>query len=201
METREENTTPRLRRLRRSIKLPVVSGKASALVLVACFALTGVLIPVALRLPAWVDAEAVLAVWWALWLGVLTGLLYAGRQVSDDHRLAPPAGAMSPGGWWDWFPEFGFLGLEGCLLGLVVLLVVALLGVVAWFVAEFAVPLLTFVLYLAVRGMLAQAVNGRPACQGRLGRSLAVALGWATLYTAPVAGAVWLIHALHRAHS
>jgi len=47
--------------------------------------------------------------------------------------------------------------------------------------------------------MLARAVHGRQACRGDLSRSFAVALAWATLYTAPVAGAVWLDHALHRA--
>jgi hypothetical protein len=47
-ETQERRRVQR-RRLARTARLPLLSGKVSALVLVACFALTAVLIPMALQ--------------------------------------------------------------------------------------------------------------------------------------------------------
>src|SRR5262249_10174101 len=83
--------------LARRLRLPRLSGKVSAAWLVCCFALTAVLIPMALRLPRWVEFEIVLAAWWAIWLAVLAGLLYTGRRVTDDHRLGEPRNWFSSG--------------------------------------------------------------------------------------------------------
>src|SRR5690242_14129916 len=66
------------------------SGKASAAWLVICFGLTAVLIPMALHLPRWVEFEIVLGAWWAVWLAVLTWLLFTGKRVTDDHQLGSP---------------------------------------------------------------------------------------------------------------
>jgi hypothetical protein len=201
----------RRRELIKAIRLPHVSGKASAAWLVACFALTAALIPTAVRLPLWIDFEIVLAVWWLVWAGVLTRLLYLGWHVSDDHRLGTPrtwfgSGSGSGGrtrrtsssGWFD----LGFWDLsggEGCVwvLGLV-LAVVVLLGA-AWFVVEVAVPLVAFLLYWTVRGMLAAVLNDDHRCQGRLAAAAGRGLLWATVYTAPLAGVVWLVHHFHAA--
>jgi hypothetical protein len=76
--------------LAKRIRLPRLSGKASAAWLVICFVLTAVLIPIALRLPQWVEFEIVLAVWWAIWLAVLARLLYTGQRVADDHQMREP---------------------------------------------------------------------------------------------------------------
>jgi len=45
------------------VRLPRLSGKASAAWLVICFLLTAVLIPMALNLPQWIKFEMVLGAW------------------------------------------------------------------------------------------------------------------------------------------
>ncbi|HEX3315469.1 MAG TPA: hypothetical protein VHR72_11290, partial [Gemmataceae bacterium] len=92
-----------------------------------------------LRLPIWIDFEVVLAVWWTIWLGALTSLLYTGNRLSDDHRLHEPrnwfalaktngnspkrAGGIG-GGWWPWVVVDG----EGCVYALGLLLALAVLA-------------------------------------------------------------------------
>jgi hypothetical protein len=195
----------RRRKLIKAIRLPHVSGKASAAWLVACFALTGALIPMAVRLPLWVDFEIVLAAWWVIWAGVLTRLLYVGQPVSDDHRFGQPrswgaatetAKSASAFDWFSWAEV-----PEGCAFVLVLLLLFSLLIFVAWFVVEIAVPLVAFLLYFLVRAMLATVLNHDHGCQGRVVRSAARAVLWATVYTAPLAGVVWLVHRVHGPHA
>ena len=70
-------------RLGRILRLPRLSGKASAACLVAFFLATGLLIPGVVRLPLWIDFEIVLAIWWLGWLVVLAVLLYRGQRVTD----------------------------------------------------------------------------------------------------------------------
>lgn len=191
--------------LARRVRLPRLSGKASAAWLVVCFALTAVLIPMALRLPPWVEFEIVVAVWWAIWLAVLTRLLYVGQRVADDHQLGQPrnwfGGTTQPArtdadrAWWDGF-FWGWCWGDGDVIAIVIGLVL-LVGLI-WFLFEIAIPLLLFVLYFVTRGMLACVVNDRHHCHARLGRSLGWAAVWATLYTAPLAGAVWFIHYVHQ---
>src|SRR5262249_46714596 len=82
--------TSRRQLLARAARLPRLSGKASAAWLLICFILTGLLIPAVLRLPSWIEYEVVLAIWWVVWLAVLTRLLYTGQRVADDHRLQEP---------------------------------------------------------------------------------------------------------------
>src|SRR2546423_12073193 len=71
------------------IRLPMVSGKASAAALLACLALTALLVPMTVHEPIWIDVEFVLMGWWFLWTGALAYLLYTGQRVSDDHQLPP----------------------------------------------------------------------------------------------------------------
>jgi hypothetical protein len=104
-------------------------------------------------------------------------------------------------GWWDgffWvsFPDFSVTDdnpVVGCLL---LILLMVLLPFIIVFLIEAAI-LVAFVMYLMIRGMLAQVANTRLHCRGRLGRSLAFSLLWATLYTAPLGGLIWFIHHLH----
>jgi hypothetical protein len=121
-----------------SVRLPPLSGKASAACLLACFALTGALVPMAVRLPLWVDFELVLAAWWLIWGTVLSWLLYRGRHVSDDHSMATPrrwfgsdkrtASAASTD--LDWLGCADWLDLRGCMFNLLLLLAcAALIGV------------------------------------------------------------------------
>jgi hypothetical protein len=155
------------------------------------------------RLPRWINFEIVLALWWSVWLVVLTWLLFTGRLVTDDHQLGKPR---------RWF-QFDFSDLLpsldpwdliftnklgdwmfGCALGVLLLAIVA----VVWILIELAIPAILFLLYFVTRGMLAQVVNDRHHCKGRLGRALSRGFLWATVYTAPLAAAVWYVHYVHR---
>jgi hypothetical protein len=238
--------TPAGRRqlLARTVRLPRLSGKASAAWLLFCFLLTALLIPALLRLPRWIDYEIVLAAWWAVWLAVLSRLLYTGQHVADDHRLAQPrnwfasnreeaqggltvapAPDVAPGwlsmnkkegqgktasndrddaghredraaraSWWDGFFWGSVAGDEAVAVGCLVVIGLVLLVGVVWFLIEVAIPLVLFVLYFVTRGMLAHVVNDRHRCRSRLSRALAWAGIWATVYTVPLAGVVWLVH-------
>ena len=185
-----------------------LSGKGTAWRLALAFALTGILIPMLLKLPIWIDYEIVLCVWWVIWLGTLTSLLYTGMRVTDDHQLRPARnwlklGGSEPtkssrkdrdvsrgdGGWWP-----GMYVGEGCFYILVLLIALAALAFALWFLIEVAIPVLLFLIYLVPRGMLAHVVNDRHHCQGRLSRSFLWALIWATVYTVPLAGIVWFVH-------
>jgi hypothetical protein len=194
------------------LRLPRLSGKASAACLVIFFLTTGLLIPRVVRLPLWIDFEIVLAIWWLGWLIVLSVLLYRGQRVTDDHQLGQPRNWLNvlkgkpadpldirkkeSSSWWyalQWATPFDG---EGCLvlLGVLIALVVGFFAI--WFLIEVAIPLVLFLLYVSARGMLAAVINDRHRCPGRLGRSLAWALVWATAYTAPLAGLVWIVHSL-----
>jgi hypothetical protein len=194
--------------LARRVRLPRLSGKASAAWLVICFALTAVLIPMALRLPRWVKFEIVLAAWWAIWLVVLARLLYTGQRVMDDHQMRPPrnwftfkrAQQDEPNqnpdrSWWNGFFWGTFWGDGDAVL---IVFGLFLLLVVIWFLFEIAIPVLLFLLYFLARGMLAQVVNDHHHCRGRLGRALGWGAVWATAYTAPLTAAVWFIHYVYQ---
>ncbi len=184
------------------MQLPAVSGKSSAAALGACLALSAVLFPVASRLPVWVEAEVVVGIWWAIWVVALTSLLVRGRRVSDDHQL----GASRSWGMPD-LSSVGSVGdpgcvsiidVEGCLIVLTAIAAVFLLVGAAWLLVELVVPLVAFVLYAVLRGMLAHAVNDRHACEGDLPRSTFWGTLWASVYTAPIALLVYLAHSLAR---
>jgi hypothetical protein len=187
--------------------LPRLSGKASAAWLVVCFALTAVFIPMVLRLPRWVKFEIVLAIWWVIWLTVLTRVLYTGQQVADDHQMQAPRGWFSSrpsslgersGADSAWWFAFWPLDIEGAAIGCLIVIGLVLLAGLAWFLIEVAVPLVAFLLYLITRGMLARVVNDRHHCRGRLGRAFAWAVVWSTVYTAPLAAVVWFVHYVHQ---
>ena len=198
--------------LAKRVRLPRLSGKASAAWLAVCFGLTAALIPMVLRLPRWVEFEIVLVLWWVIWLAVLTRLLYTGQRVADDHQLREPRSWFSSDkpeqkeqkkdpdrSWWDGFSTGWFVGdADGVAIGCLVVVGLVVLAGLVWFLIEVAIPLVLFLLYFVTRGMLAQVVNDRHRCRGRLGRALAWGLVWATLYTTPVAAAVWYVHFFHQ---
>ncbi len=196
-----------IRSVRRALYLPRVSGVQSFLVLLLCMGVTALIVPMAFKLPAWIKAEIVLAAWWGIWCLALTLFLYNGWLVSHDFETPQFSGGAVrwdrdrgdySRGWWDGF-FWGLLpmdlegGLFGCLALLVLIFVLPFLIV---FLVEAAV-MVAFVLYLLIRGMLAQVANARLRCRGQLGRSLAFGVLWATLYTLPLAGLVWFVHWLH----
>jgi hypothetical protein len=190
-------------------RLRRVSGRLAAAWLVFCLLLTAILIPMALRIPRWIEFEIVLSVWWVVWLAMLTWFLFSGLRVADDHSLHEPRNwfsgwfasknnssqqSQTGGSWWDGFFWGWFVGDE--LIFLIIAAVVLVGGI--WFLFEVAIPVLFFLLYFVARGMLAGVVNDRHHCRGKVGPSMLWGFVWATAYTAPLAGAVWFIHFAHQ---
>jgi hypothetical protein len=187
----------------------MVSGKASAAVLVVCFALTAVLIiPLARRLPPWVDFEIVLGMWWVVWAVALAVLLYRGSRLSDDHVHRGPRDWLAPfrsdrpsekksSDWWWPDPTWLVPDSEGCLIVLAIILAVVIALVGIWLLIEIVIPALAFVAYFLIRGMLARVTNDKHGCQGSVVRSVLWGSLWATLYTLPFALLVWLVHFVH----
>ena len=181
-----------------------VSGTITALWLVACLVLTAVLIPAVLRLPRWVEFEIVLGVWWVVWFVALTWFLFRGLRVTDDLAFHQPrnwfssgttqAKSESSGSWWDGFWWGSSCGGDAVL----VLVGVVALFIGTWFLIEVAIPVVFFLLYLITRGMLAGVANDRHHCRGNVARAAGWGFLWATVYTGPLAGAVWLVHFVHQ---
>lgn len=216
MASSDEQTVTKRGRVARALAIPAVSGKVSVLWLVVCFVLSAVLAPMVLRLPRWIEFEIVVGLWWGVWLITLTWLLFQGWHVSDDHAWTPRRSFFSSGqkqkkegersnassessrsSWMDIFDAWDFDFGEGCGSVLAAIAAILFLFLAAWFLIEFGLPGLAFVLYFCVRGMLARVVNSGGFCRGNLPLALMIAGAWATLYTAPVALAVWLIHVFH----
>jgi hypothetical protein len=198
------------RRRRLNFRLPLVSGVTSAIVLVLCFGVTALLIPFAVRQKPWIDAEIVCAAWWLIWIVGLSILLYTGHRISDDYRPGQPrnwftwlgdraedmpgATHFSSGCWW--FPIDALTGGEGCLAILVVIVALLVILSAAWFLIEIAFPVVGFAVYFLVRGMVGAVVNDRHGCEKSLPRAIGWGTLWATLYTAPLALLVFLVHLL-----
>jgi hypothetical protein len=175
----------------------VVSGKGSAALLVLCFALSSIILPVAAHLPRWVEFELVIGAWWVIWTIALVYLLHKGCDITDDMQpRTPRTGGCS---WGDTIGDgCAFAPIEaGECGGIVVgLLAIVLLIAGLWLAIEVLIPGLAFLLYWLVRGMAARAVNDRKDCKENLLRSAGWGVLWATLYTAPLALAAWAIHAI-----
>jgi hypothetical protein len=190
----DDDRGPRRReRLAAAATLPSLSGRQSAWVLLACLGLAAALVlPFAPDLPFWLRVEVVLALWWTTWTGLMTYLLHRGARLLDDQEpsdrlrawLGGAGERMEDDADPAWAHSVAFAGA----LVLVLLLL--------WFFVAFALPLLAFSAYLLVRGGLARVVHDRHDCRGRWGRSLAWAALWATVYVAPLAGLVALVHAV-----
>jgi hypothetical protein len=184
-----------------AVKLPMLSGAASAVALFACFALTGLLVPLVLRKPLWIDAEFVVASWWLVWVIALTVILYRGHKVSDDHAMKSPRswGLREKLRGWGWASDASdvggwFLDSEACAVVALILLALPLLVLLIWALLEVAIPGIAFIAYILLRGQLANVANDKHGCQGRPLRAAAWGILWATLYTAPLAALVWFVH-------
>lgn len=175
-----------------------VSGRGSALVVGGLLLLAAVLLPLVVRRAMWLDAEAALVGWFVIWTGALWWLGYHGRPVERDWPdYAPLWGDRKHRGssGWDALGGLDFGGLDagdgcaGLLIGLVLLaFAVILFG--------FLVPLLAVVLFTVMRALLGQAGRYADRVEGRALAALAVAAGWAAVYTVPLAIAVWALHVL-----
>lgn len=185
-------------------RLPGVSGRWSSLGLLALFVLSGLVVPLALHRALWIEAEAVIGVWFVIWAIVLTALGYSGRSVEQDRRSfrstwdrlrlrmrGAATDAPSTGSPWVWLPDGVDLSGagEGCLWLVAALVVLAILYVaIGW-----VIPFIAFTLYELVRGMLDR-VGAGPETRGDLPSALGRGILWAAVYTAPIAVLVWAIH-------
>jgi hypothetical protein len=210
MDDSHSNKPERIRRPGAPVRLPLVSGKASAsaVVLAFCCLLAVVLIlPLARGVQPWIRFEIILGLWWLVWVIALTTRLYSGARITDDHTLGKPRnwfaglGKVSTGGEptgcspWVWLlPDAG----EGCAIAAGVILAVAAVLLSLWLLIEVVIPVLAFIAYFLIRGMLAHVVNDVHGCKGNnLLRAVLWGSLWATLYTAPLALIIWLAHLIH----
>jgi hypothetical protein len=197
-----EKYAQRRSRLARVVKLPMLSGKLSAAVLIGCFLVTAALIPIVLRKDPWLDAELVVGSWWLIWIIALSMCLYHGHKVSDDHEMrSPPSWGLKDmlSSWgWDvgdvaWL-DLGGSGGEACAIGCLIIAALPLLILLIWVLVEVAIPAILFIAYFLVRGQLAHVANDKHDCKGNLVRSILWGTLWATVFTAPLAGLVWFVH-------
>jgi len=193
-----------------AIHRPSYSGRTAALLLVLCLVFAAAIaLPLLKWMPLWLRMETVLAVWWLGWLTALTVLLYRGALVDDDVSFKPPRN------WFRWGKgdgvgsgvAEGVSGVgDGCLTfgegcGQVVVVVIALVLAVGafWLLIELVLPLLLVAAFTPLRALLARVAHDDHGCEGKFGRALQYGAFWATVYVAPLAGAVWLGHVLRAA--
>jgi hypothetical protein len=193
-QPRDDGRDPdRRARLAAAATLPTLSGRQSAWVLLACLGLAAALVlPFAPDLPFWLRVEVVLSLWWTTWTGLMTYLLHRGARLSDDHEPSDRLRAWL-GGAGERMEDAPEEAWSGSLVYFTNIVLVLLL---LWFFVAFALPLLAFSAYLLVRGALVHVVHDRHDCRGDWGRSLAWAALWATIYIAPLAGLVAVVHAI-----
>jgi hypothetical protein len=188
---------------------PTLSGRTTAMVTLATMALTAAGFPWLLNQPRWVEVELTLLAWWAGAALALWALLFRGYRIDDDHYFHAPnrIGADAVEGMSDSTGgcDFGFDGCEVVTTPLSALFAAAFLVLaailVAWVVVELIIPIVFLAFYVTTLAAIRRASRDRHDCAGDPGRSLRWALTWATLYIAPIAVLVWLLHrALPLAH-
>ncbi len=195
---------------------PRISASATALVVLASFAASGMMLPTALHLPRWIEAELVLASWWLIVTTVLTILLFRGFRLRDDFVYFSPWNRptdvgknvdnssmptrVADGCTSGCSPFDGCSGVdgEGILIGLVVAAALAIAFGAAWIFVEFALPLFFFLMYALFMRAIARVANDRHGCEGSLARSSSWGLAWATAYIAPLAGLAAIAHFMRR---
>ncbi len=199
-------------RIRRAVSrvAPQVSGATTALVLIAAFATSAVLLPFGLHLPRWIEAEIVIGVWWAVMTGMLSVLLYRGYRLRDDwvyfspwNRPAAPddTAKASPKAKGGALENSGTGCADGCsaadgegaLIAIVVGAALALVFGAAWILVEVAMPLTFFLIYVIVLRAIGRVARTQ-GCEGDLVRSLGRGMLWSTVYLLPLVALTFLIH-------
>jgi hypothetical protein len=188
----------RLRRVARVVA-PPVSGSMAALVAAMLFALVAGVVPTVLFLPVWVEWEIVVVGWWLVWGSAFTVLLYRGWRIAKDmSELRKGDSSDSTFGWGN-LADIGDSGCtdpEGCLVTLAGLLLLVVAVALAWVLIELVVPVLFAGAYWFIIRALTHVANDGHDCQGKLAKSMLWGGLWALLYTLPVAGLIWIGHAL-----
>jgi hypothetical protein len=206
-----QNHPPRPRITYTGARAALASGKWSVAALVVSFIVTAVLVPVAAHLPRWVEVELVIGAWWAVWVCALAYLLHRTCGISDDAtapssprwlrgRSGSSSDSSSDASGCLHLADPGCADLslagEGCAQAVIAVVCIALIVVGASLVVELVIPGLAFLMYVLIRGMLARALSGREDCQDSVVRSLLWGTFWATVYTLPLALAVWGVHVI-----
>lgn len=193
--------------------VPRVSGAATAGIVGASFILAAVVLPLSFQLPHWIEAEAVLAIWWVALTATLAVLLYRGFRLKDDYvfvafwnrtRNAGKPGRTSRGDALSGCAQN--VGCDGCgsfdgeaaLFAIVIAIALAAVFGVAWIVAELALPIVLFVSYAVLHRAITRVAHDRHDCRGRLAKSIGWGGLWAGIYLVPLAVVVLLIHAVAR---
>lgn len=176
---------------------PRLSARTTALVMLGAFVLAALLVPGALRLPRWIEAELVLAAWWAIVGTTLTTLLYRGYRLEDDYaHFVTPRPRRSSG---STSPDLGDLSGcgdagEGCVGAVAAIVLVVVLFGLSWLIVELVLPVVFLLAYGLFLRAIARVANDRHGCEGALGRALVRGWAWASLYVAPLALLVWVAH-------
>lgn len=179
------------------------SSWAALLVAVAGFGLAALLVPAALKLPRFVEAEVVLVAWLGILWVCLAVTLYRGARLGDDHVLhirAPDFKTPKA-----WYPEteiavdasaelLGCIASEGCpVVGAVFAFAMLVLGA-SWLLAELLFPAFFLIAYTLLRAALTRVTNDAHECARSVPRALIWGFLWSGLYTAPLAAFVALLH-------
>lgn len=183
----------------------LVSGRATALLLLGICAGTALALPFSMKLPRWIEWEAVFGIWALALCGTLTTLLYRGWRVADDHRFvimardegpaAPPKDSLG----WNWKEDaISVADPEGCLGALAVAVVMLLSFVAAWLFVELVFPLIFFAAYWLVMKAIARVANDRHGCEHDLPKALLWGALWTVTYLGPIAAVVALVHLVVR---
>ncbi len=189
--------------------VPMLSGRVTALSVLGAFVVAASVLPLALKLPAWVEVELVVSALFLLLWGTLAGLLYSGYRLREDHAIVLPwggsaatrpaakNGGSSPGKGCD--PGCSGCGdvpvdAEGC--GVIVVIALALGAALAlsWLVLELLVPIVFYAAYELLVRSIGRVANDRHGCEGSLARSLGWGGLWAGIYTVPLALVVFAVH-------
>ncbi|XXY46410.1 hypothetical protein WME91_41060 [Sorangium sp. So ce269] len=193
---------------------PRLSGSATAIVMIASLAASAVLLPASLKLPRWIEAELVLALWWVIVTTTLAALLHRGFRLRDDFVYFAPwsrpalpgeprgsGGALSKGvdvGVSVGCESLGGADIEGCVVIIALGLALSAAFGAAWVAVELATPLAFFLMYWLFMRAIGRVANDHHGCEGDLPRSIRWGALWATLYVLPVAAIAWAVHALGR---
>jgi len=188
------------------------STQATVLLVLACLSFTATVLPFAVHLPRWVEAEVVLGAWWLIWAAVLAVLAYRGRPLDETHRLeirgpfasspsspsamsppVVPAAAPVRSRWYNWL-DLGSADGEGGLIIIAAALLVGIALLAAWLVVELAAPAVFFLAYLGIARALRRALAA--SHRGNALRSGLHGALWATAYVAPLGAVIAIVHAL-----
>lgn len=194
------------------VSVPAVSARTTTLLLGLALVAAAVLVPASLKLPRWLEVEAVLGAWWMIVFALLASLLHRGARLRDDHAFrlrwgledATPieklenekkkkmglADLVDPSGCFD----AGCLDAEGIIGILVGAILAAAVFAASWLVVELAFPFVFFFVYWLVLKAIARVANDSHSCEKNLARSLGWGALWATVYTVPLALVVWGAH-------